>query len=153
MLMQFWNCTLVILIPTPPSGSTQSNSFIQIQAAQSDLGVMTVLRCACVRTKGNATLWMDPATVHQGGWETTAISVSCKKIYFIMTSEYSSYRQYILSIVQLLALSQMQHIHAFNIMVQLNPYWLFHSYWLCNRYHGFTYALVSLTCIFNTYVL
>ena len=38
-------------------------------------------------------------------------------------------------------------------MVQLNPYWLFHSYWLCNRYHGFTYALVSLTCIFNTCVL
>ena len=34
-----------------------------------------VLRYACVRTKGGVTPWMDLVTVHQDGWETTAISV------------------------------------------------------------------------------
>ena len=87
----------------------------------------TVLRYAYVRTKGSATLWMDPATVHQGGWETTAISVRAHYDFriFIQLSTHTS-----MSIVQLLALSQ-NATYAFNVMVQLKPYWLaVLLYWL-----------------------
>jgi len=36
-------------------------------AAQQGLGVTVVLKHACVKTKGSATLWMGHVTVHQDG--------------------------------------------------------------------------------------
>ena len=57
------------------SDGTQSLLLHFHKAAQWGIGVTAVLRYACVRTKGGVTLWMDLVTVHQDGWETTAIFV------------------------------------------------------------------------------